>query len=246
MRGRLAEGKLLLSLAIGLSAAGLASAAQGDTSRTVLDFLPVGESRVEIVALALPAECQELEARFEEAVRAQPDWFMSYAAGAEDTLASGEPLPYHENFGLSREEYERMLWGMLHEVTLVPVDVDTLILRKYGERYTFVGGRKLAALWGLSFDEASGELITSDGERVIPEWVAAREAPIGVWSGVSWTSEVGDPAAGSARRLAVSSGTFDATGQGIFTYSLRVIDGGMLVDRADIRITFERGGRLPN
>lgn len=49
-----------------------------------------------------------LSTKYSEAIASNQEWFLEYAK----TVPDGEEMPYHQNFGLTKEEYEEMLLSM--------------------------------------------------------------------------------------------------------------------------------------
>ena len=71
----------------------------------LLDTVTKGE----VVVVMPPREISKYVAKVEEAAVAKPEWFKEYSAKAKP----GVPLPFHENLGLTKEEYAKYieLWN---------------------------------------------------------------------------------------------------------------------------------------
>lgn len=68
----------------------------------VYNLLPAGETTVELMdGIAYDARLSELQKKYKNGVIAQYDWFIEYVKSYD----IGKPIPYHENFGITPEEY---------------------------------------------------------------------------------------------------------------------------------------------
>ena len=71
----------------------------------------------EVVEVMPPREIGKFLGKMNEAAEARPEWFEEIAK----TVKPGVPWPYHENLGLTKEEYDSYLtlWGQ-RKMTVVP------------------------------------------------------------------------------------------------------------------------------
>jgi len=72
---------------------------------SVQTLLPLREIQVDVMSVRYPPRAQELSARLQKAVSANQQWFSQYLKDNADA----KPLPYHENLGLSPQEYTEFL-----------------------------------------------------------------------------------------------------------------------------------------
>jgi hypothetical protein len=68
-------------------------------------LLPLRAVQVDVMALRYPVRFEELSARMQKAIASHREWITQYV---KDNADAG-PLPYHENFGMSSEEYAEYL-----------------------------------------------------------------------------------------------------------------------------------------
>lgn len=78
---------------------------KGDYKSDVNGLLPEGNSKVDIMGIKYPVGYEELVLKFQQGIAANQDWFITYQ---KENYVPGQGLPYHENFGISKDEYETM------------------------------------------------------------------------------------------------------------------------------------------
>jgi hypothetical protein len=64
-----------------------------------------GEVQADAFRPIFSPEVLAIAQRFQAAVQAHRDWFLQYVKDQEQNLSPGDILPYHENFGVTKEEY---------------------------------------------------------------------------------------------------------------------------------------------
>src|SRR5690606_29376422 len=67
-------------------------------------LLRPGNHKVEILEKDIPADLRRIVLQYRQAVADNMQWFNTYSQENKGT----DPLPYHENFGISADEYNRM------------------------------------------------------------------------------------------------------------------------------------------
>jgi hypothetical protein len=70
------------------------------------NVLPAGSYRAETFSLGVPKELAGVQAKFAEAVAKKQEFFQAYVAKLK--LKPGEPLPFCEEMGMAREDYEAL------------------------------------------------------------------------------------------------------------------------------------------
>ena len=86
-----------------------------DIEKDVKNLLPAGSMKFEVMDKVRQSPRQiELTQKFQEAIRENYDWFLEYSSNIEP----GKPMPYHENLGLTEEEYSE-LQELTNEIELV-------------------------------------------------------------------------------------------------------------------------------
>lgn len=99
---------VLALLPLAISCSGSEAPGADDSSALTADYpWADGENQVMRMDIGLPADIQVLADRVKEAVTAQPEWAAMHAQINQDT-APGEALPWHENYGITEEEYARV------------------------------------------------------------------------------------------------------------------------------------------
>lgn len=127
-----------------------------------------------------PAEIDKFMAKVEIAARKNPEWFKEYSAAAKP----GVPLPFHENLGLTKEEYDEYiaLWAKRE---FKPTEEVILVLRKtIGDTWTLTATGSAGVISTLrynpskdSFHSPGGDLnrlkdINTDENHILGAWTA--------------------------------------------------------------------------
>ncbi len=137
----------------------------------------------EVGAIVPPKEISKYIAIVRKAAKKNPDWHKEYAKKAKP----GVPLPWHENLGLTKEQYEDYLklWGQREFKTLQKVWV-RLEEPKKGEWMIRVSGIGMAVSL-LRYDAKSDVFKSTNGElKRIEDIDAKPESILGAWKGKEW------------------------------------------------------------
>lgn len=198
-------GSFLLIFLI-VSSADLGAAHASPPQREPAPFLarelPAGAYRAETFALGIPKALAGIQATFTENLVRKQAWVQAYLKRLD--LKPGQTLPYDPEFGISREQYERLMQAY-KQPAIAPqqtVQIEVSVSR---------GRTQLRAPAPLkSLDRyaiaADGTLTGPDGFHCSPERVTDRTALFGVWSGTSWNLETGDPEGGTYRSFELAIG----------------------------------------
>jgi hypothetical protein len=136
----------------------------------------------------IPADMQPILIRFNNAITANQAWFQQYRNNYPN-----QTLPYDEHFGITAEEYRRVLRLQAAPPPLVPVDSQTVAVIKDGDFIHFqssTGEGEEHLLNYLYIDpvhrvlEYGGDTIPFAGPAS-----AGRKSPYGQWQGYAWRLE---------------------------------------------------------
>jgi hypothetical protein len=109
----------------------------------------------EVTEFDFPADIREILLKFNNAIAANKDWFAAYSSHA----TAGQPLPYDEKFGITREEYDRIKnMDRLHPALKV-VDTLKITILRQDEKISFSGEGDGRILDYLEFNLRTNELI---------------------------------------------------------------------------------------
>ncbi len=204
-------------------------APSGDALSTA-SLLPVGTHAVDLMDAAYPPEVAEIWRRIQQAQLKHPQWLPEYTAAH---AKEGEPLPYHPNFGVSREDYQKALAG---EPRIVKVgQAELTIERRSDGALALRGSGVCAALEGIVLNPSDRSLTTPLGACGAPTVVRGRQMRnLGLWDGYAWVREDDRLAAsGDALFLRFQVGRFRDTGRTLIYYRATRASGGTV----DAKIT---------
>lgn len=89
----------------------------------------------EIAEFDFPADIRNILLRFNNGIAANKEWFEQYASHAP----AGQPLPYDEKFGITREEYGRIKNMDKVYPALKVVDTQRIVVQRQQGKISFKG-----------------------------------------------------------------------------------------------------------
>ncbi len=130
-----------------------------------------------------PAEIEKYIAKVEIAARKNPEWFKEFSASA----APGVPMPFHENLGLTKEEYDEYI-ALWNKRAFKASEEVLLILRKtLGDKWTLTATGGAGVISTLRYDPATDTFTSPSGKMERIEDIKTDEKHIlGAWSGKEW------------------------------------------------------------
>lgn len=201
--------------------------------------------RASIGVIAPPPEIEKYIAKVEVAARKNPEWFAGYTKEAK----AGEPLPFHENLGLTREEYDDYLalWAKREFKSTAEV---MLVLREtLGQTWTLTATGEAGVISTLRFDPVKDVVRSPNGELKRIEDIKAKASSIlGAWSGHEWRFEEDTGLGKIKENFAI--GKYDDKPFGLVVYRVQEIssEGSRLLDKSlVIRFALGKAGhaKLP-
>ncbi len=138
------------------------------------EALPRGAVTGELLEAQPRPDVARVQQKFAAAQRRNPQWFRRYV---QEHGRTDRPLPWHENFGITREEYTLLLQGQSQRVWRNPID-GPLEFNWSGDRVVLDGGNILPELTGVAIDFRTGQAAIR-GERLdaLPRYAADQTVP---------------------------------------------------------------------
>lgn len=138
-----------------------------------------------VVAVVPPDEIQIFIKKVKDASVKNKAWFAEYSANA----TPGIPLPFHENLGLSKEEYAQYL-ELWNQRDFKVVQEVAIRLEKLGNRWVVRAGGEGAKISLLRFDPETGNFKSPNGTMERLADIKANPASIlRAWTGKEWKYE---------------------------------------------------------
>ncbi|MDX1679523.1 MAG: hypothetical protein R3242_02220 [Akkermansiaceae bacterium] len=169
-----------LTLAFGLAVGHAAE----ELPEVFAGILPVDKPvKAQLGTVLPPSDIDKYVAKVAAAARSNPEWFKDYTAKAKP----GVPLPYHENLGLTQEEYDDYikLWGQREFKANEEV---MLLLRQSSDDswiITATGGA--STLSTMRYEPATDTFRSPNGELERLEDIdASADSILGAWKGREW------------------------------------------------------------
>lgn len=220
-------------LAVALVQLASVSGAGAQTVPTIFKqyFLPDVLTKGDVIVVLPPREIQKYIAKVEKAAEENEEWFREYSKNAKP----GVPLPFHENLGLSREEYDTYLelWSK-REYKVIPNGKVAIRLEqpKPGEWMIRVTGEG-SPISLLRYNEAEDQMRSPNG---VMERIADIDADpmsiLGEWTGQEWKFQEETSLGKTKENFAIGKLADDKTG--LLVYRLQEVSssGRLLYDKS--------------
>lgn len=159
---------------------------------TLEDVIPAGDVEIEFLDIRMSTRGQELAAKMQAALASKKAWWLNYV---KESSELGEPLPYHANIGLTKNEYDEFLQASENQKV-----AETGI--KWKCKFTVSGGgmfiivpvgHQSATLRSIRISFRDNAAFASDVSLGQPQWRArrAKDSALGPWRGYLWKKTEG-------------------------------------------------------
>ena len=182
-----------------------------------------------------PPEIEKYIAKVEASARKNKEWFAEYSKSSKP----GAPLPYHENLGLTKEEYDDYL-ALWAKRDFKSTEEVMLILREsFGKTWTITATGEagiISTLRSPNWEMKRLEDIKAEATSIL-----------GAWSGHEWRFEEDTGLGKIKENFAV--GRYDGKEFGLLVYRVQEIstEGSRLLDKSLVlRFALGKAGHLPS
>ena len=198
--------------------------------------------RASIGVVMPPPEIEKYIVKVEAAARKDPKWFREFTASSKP----GAPLPFHENLGLTKEEYDDYL-ALWAKREFKPEKEVMLVLREtFGETWSLTASGEAGAISTLRYDPAKDVFRSPNGElKRLEDIKADKDSILGEWTGKEWRFEEETGLGKTKENFAL--GTLTGTGFGLVIYRAQEIstEGSRLLDKSlVVRFALGKAGHL--
>lgn len=204
----------------------------------ISSLLPHRDVTADVVQMRSSEKVAAITKRLRKAVSSKADWWKAYVKAN----ANIKPLPYHENFGISEDEY-KLLLNSASLMRLVKV-ADAKITVKKAEgtiELSIVSANKLTH--PLVFDLKKGSLKTP-----MATIAQATQRDSGKQGGLlghhlahTWTETKGDPDSGTYQMIRFTLGRISKTGNTFIQYSAAKMKDGKPEVKMELLMFIDRG-----
>ncbi len=197
--------------------------------------------RAQIGIVMPPPEIEKYVVKVEEAARKNPEWFKQTSAKAKP----GAPLPFDENLGLTKEEYDEYLklWAARE---FKPKEDVAIILRQSGaDQWSLTCTGTAATISTLRYSAKDDVFRSPNGDlKRIEDINADSSSILGAWTGHEWRFEEENTLAKIKENIAV--GQYADKKFGLLVYRVQEIssEGTRLLDKSLV-IRFALGKSAP-
>ncbi len=189
-----------------------------------------------------PTEIEKYIVKVEAAARKNPKWFKEFTESAKP----GAPLPFHEDLGLTKEEYEDYL-ALWAKREFKPAKEVILVLREtFGDTWTLTASGDADSISTLRYEPTKDVFRSPNGEMKRLEDIQANaDSILGAWTGKEWRFEEETGLGKTKENFAI--GTMTGTGFGLVIYRAQEIstEGSRLLDKSIvIRFALGKAGQM--
>ena len=198
--------------------------------------------RAHIGMVVPPGEIDKHVAKVEAAARENPEWFEEFSTASPP----GSPLPFHENLGLTRAEYDDYL-ALWRKREFRPIEEVMMLLRQsFGGTWSLTASGEAGMLSTLRYNPENDTFRSPNGELArIEDIQADPDSILGEWSGPEWRFE--EETSFGQTKENIAMGRFADDKHGLVVYRVQEVssEGTRLMDRSlVIRFALGAAGQL--
>jgi len=198
--------------------------------------------RANIGMVMPPPEIEKYIVKVEASARKNPKWFQEFTESAKP----GAPLPFHENLGLTKEEYSDYL-ALWAKREFKPTKEVMLVLREtFGDTWTLTASGDADSISTLRYDPKKDVVRSPNGElKRLEDIQADADSILGAWTGKEWRFEEETGLGKTKENFAM--GTMTGTGFGLVIYRAQEVstEGSRLLDKSlVIRFALGKAGQM--
>ena len=148
-------------------------------------FPPVGQHKVDLLTVGMTKEAEDIGRKLQQSLAADPAWLESYLK--ETAPKPGEPLPYHQKMGITKDEYARFLEAAKGMGLRKVSDAVVRFEQAEGKLTMHIEGVELPSKT-FEFSSDGQTMTCSLGRSGAPEAIDQKNesAPTGAWIGRQW------------------------------------------------------------
>lgn len=196
---------------------------------------------VSFLDFEVPQEVQDIVLRFQKAMTKRKEWFEEYSS---KNYSSDEGLPYHKNFGITKEEYLTIKNMDKTPLKILVRNTSTIIKNRSKDVLTFIAEDVNAKFLELIVVDFENKLMIFNKDTLTynSEINAPSTTPFGEWHGHSWKKEIsnlGDNEEVNLDKLVSKSieidiGKINHNSKTLFRLKIMNVDKRKLIENIDI------------
>jgi hypothetical protein len=209
-----------LFLVLSFSIAGCA----GNTApKDWTQYIPVTAKPIQadIMEIGATEEFQKLALKLQEALKKHPQWSLKFVS----STPKGQPLPYHENLGLTRQEHARMQELAQGGLSIRKIGTIDITFQPLADGRMKIVTKEDSALNNLVISPE--KVNTSWGDLTAVKDIHNQDpkAPTGPWKGIKWATNTMNKQTMEGQIIQFCIGKCDNKDQGIIYYDGKIFKG---------------------
>ncbi|MGV3659689.1 MAG: hypothetical protein ACO1TE_05880 [Prosthecobacter sp.] len=147
-------------------------------------FPPAGKHKVDLLTVGMAKEAEAIGRKLQQSLAADPAWLESYL---KETAKPGEPLPYHQKMGVTRDEYATFL-AAAGNMKLKKLSDAVVSFEQAPEKLTLRIEGVALPCDTFAFSPDGRTMECSLGRSGAPRTIDLKDesAPMGAWTGSEW------------------------------------------------------------
>ena len=188
-----------------------------------------------------PAEIDKYVAKVSASARKNAEWFKEFSAKAKP----GVPLPYHENLGLTKEEYDEYLKLWNQREFKATEEVQLLLRESSDKSWTISATGSASTLATLRYHPASDTFRSPNGKLARLEDInAPADSILGAWKGREWRFSEETSLGSTKENIALGSTADGKHGMLVYRVQELTASGTRLLDKSLV-IRFQMTAKKP-
>lgn len=160
----------------------------GNITADVNNLLPEGEITVDVMdGIKRDMRLAELQTKYQQGAREHYDWYVEYIKNYN----LGEPIPYHENFGMTTEEFQERQ-DRINKITFYSTGLQKIQIIKENGIIRFKADKKLKNFENVRFNLKKNTAHIGDYALQFADSIHINNTNNGFrskWRGYVWTYE---------------------------------------------------------
>jgi hypothetical protein len=201
--------------------------------KDLMNLIPEGVHKVNIQTIKQTKELVQLQKTYKESIQSNYEWFLEYM---NSNVILGQGLSYHENFGLTETEYQRM-GDLLKNLRYEDVVSETINV-SYDSNMIKMTGSGLLKMYGvitINLDTNQAKIGVHFLDKLEQINVTESDNALGSsWSGYTWKQEpenielkdINDAIKFTANQFKLTIARINNTGNRYLSLSIKMFENG--------------------
>ena len=159
---------------------------KNNTADVLNSILTSGQKDVDIIDIGMDKKNQkkaiQIAVKFKKSISNHRKWYIKFI----NKIEKGKPLPYHPNFGITKEEYNFVL-SSRNKMKLIKTGNGKLAISKEGDKILLKAVKNISYINNIKIDLEKNSIESKYGILSFKSNISAsKHQAIGRWNGYVW------------------------------------------------------------